>query len=684
MNQLGGNVRKLLVANRGEIACRVMETARRLGIPSVAVYSQADRNAKHVTYADEAFYIGGAAAKDSYLRRERIIDVALKSGATHIHPGYGFLSENTDFARDCEDNKLKFVGPPASAIRAMGDKIESKVIMEKANVPLVPGYHGSDQSLETLVEACKQIGFPVLVKAALGGGGKGMKIATSEADCVDAIQSAQREALSSFGDQRVLLEKYVGQPRHIEVQILADSHDNILHFYERDCSIQRRHQKIIEEAPAIGISADFRNAIHSAAIEAARAVGYENAGTVEFLVDADSWEFYFMEMNTRLQVEHPVSESVTGVDLVELQLRVASGERIPFTQDEVECNGHAIEVRLYAENPSNDFLPATGNLSRLKLPEQTTEFALTDEVRVDSGVREGDTVTDYYDPMIAKMITRGKDRKSAISAMQKALGELQIADLPNNVAFLQTIMRHDKFLEGDIETNFIPKYEKDLFYVGEDFLGESSQSLSVAIALKCMLESHLCGSNSSWGLSDGFRTNLVYNRPVDVSVDDKSVAANVDYLKDGNLLINLSHESSSSTHSARNISVEASTFNMEVDGRRHKGDFLFMPSGNSETIHLWIHGRHFVASFPALDYGSVEQEDGGKKSITSPMPGRVVQVFVQNGERVSKDQTILALEAMKMEYMVKATKEGVIQGLSLQADSKVSEGTVLAYIEEET
>ncbi|UPR02627.1 subunit alpha of methylcrotonoyl-CoA carboxylase [Chloropicon primus] len=673
MNQLGA-VRKLLVANRGEIACRVMKTARRLGVPTVAVYSKVDEMAKHVTYADEAFCIGSAAAKDSYLRKDRIIDVALRTGATHIHPGYGFLSENTDFAQDCASNGIKFVGPPASAIRAMGDKIESKVIMEKAGVPLVPGYHGSDQSLETLVEECKKIGFPVLVKAALGGGGKGMKVAQSEDECVDAIQSAQREALSSFGDQRVLLEKYVGQPRHIEVQVLADGHGNILHFYERDCSVQRRHQKIIEEAPAFGITKDFQNQLHKAAIDAARAVGYENAGTVEFLVDADTWEFYFMEMNTRLQVEHPVSESVTGVDLVELQLRVASGEEMPFKQKDVKCDGHAVEVRLYAENPYNDFLPATGDLLRLKVPPETTEFALTDKVRVDSGVRQGDSVTDYYDPMIAKMITKGKDRAEAITSMQKALGELQIADLPNNVGFLQTIMKHEKFLEGDIETNFIPKHEKELFAKAGE--AERRHWLALALALRCKIEgASAAAAASPWGASDGFRgTGISYRREIEVELDgDDAVVTEVEYGKGGEVIVE--------GQVANMLTLSDSKFEIEIDGQQHRGDFAVADGASGkEAIHVFLSGgSHFAAAFPAVDH-TVEEDQSGKKSITSPMPGRVVQVFAEDGMELKKGDAILAIEAMKMEYIIRASKDGVISGLSLQKDTKVGDGAVLAYI----
>lgn len=659
----------MLIANRGEIACRVMKTARRLGVPTVAVYSKADEYAKHVTYADEAFYIGAAAAKDSYLRKDKIIDIARRTGATHIHPGYGFLSENTDFAQDCATNGIKFVGPPASAIRAMGDKIESKVIMEKAGVPLVPGYHGADQSLETLVEECKKIGFPVLVKAALGGGGKGMKVATCEEECVDAIQSAQREALSSFSDQRVLLEKYVGSPRHIEVQVLADSHGKVLHFYERDCSVQRRHQKIVEEAPAFGISKEFQAALHRSAIEAARAVGYENAGTVEFLVDADTWEFYFMEMNTRLQVEHPVSESVTNVDLVELQLRVAAGEELPLSQEDVKCDGHAVEVRLYAENPKKDFLPATGDLLRLRVPEGTREFELTDGVRVDSGVREGDSVTDYYDPMIAKMITKGEDRADAMGKMRRALGDLHIADLPNNVSFLRDILKHDKFLEGDFDTNFIPKHSSELF---EEPSGEEKgRRAALALALRCALEQS--GSkDSAWGRSDGFRgAGLSYVRQIEVGLEDEEVEeVEVEYLRQGGGVRMVD-----GGEVARILSLSSgSEFEAEVGGEMIRGEVVVSPG----SIHVWTaSGERFIASFPSPDHEDVED---GSSSVTSPMPGRVVQVFKKDGEEVKKGDPILAIEAMKMELLVSATTTGVLSGLKVSKDSKVGEGAVLAYI----
>lgn len=619
-------IRKLLVANRGEIACRVMRTARRLGVPTVALYSDVDRKAKHVTYADEAFHIGGAAAKDSYLRRDRIIDIALRTGVTHIHPGYGFLSENTEFAKDCETNDIKFVGPPASAIRAMGDKIESKVIMERAGVPLVPGYHGSDQSLGTLVSECKKIGFPVLVKAALGGGGKGMKVAHSADECETAIQSAQREALSSFGDQRVLLEKYVGQPRHIEVQVLADSHGNVLHFYERDCSVQRRHQKIIEEAPAFGITDAFRAALHRAAVDASRAVGYENAGTVEFLVDASTWDFYFMEMNTRLQVEHPVTESVTGVDLVELQLMVAAGERLPLAQDQVKCEGHAVEVRLYAENPEKDFMPATGDLSRFRCPEGTREFELTEGVRVDSGVREGDSVTDYYDPMIAKMVTRAGDRASAIKEMERALGNLQI-DLQSNVEFLKRIVAQESFLSGDFDTNFIPQHEADLFPEASKLLSERSQWLALAAALRCKLDSDRSPLESSWAASDGFRApGTVLSRDLVTRVGDDERALEVAYLPGGS---NFEVEG----HRVRISRLSGESCHVEVDGVLHAADYVCV----GDAVHLWLSGAHFVASFPCSDAKSSRDEEGGGNCV-SPMPGRVVSIFVENGQTIQNGE----------------------------------------------
>ncbi|EIE19193.1 biotin carboxylase [Coccomyxa subellipsoidea C-169] len=458
---------KVLVANRGEIACRVLQTAKRLGIPTVAVYSEADRTSLHASLADEAFCIGPAAARDSYLRMERILEVALKTGAQAVHPGYGFLSENTTFAGMCEDNGISFVGPPASAIASMGNKSEAKALMAGAGVPVVPGYHGDDQDESLLFEEGHKVGFPLLVKAVLGGGGKGMKLANSARELPEALSSAKREAAASFGDERVLLERYITRPRHIEVQIFADTLGNAVYLFERDCSMQRRHQKagtslVIEEAPAPGISEDFRRSIGEAAVAAARAVGYVNAGTVEFIVDTDTGDYYFMEMNTRLQVEHPVTEAITGQDLVEWQLRVAAGQPLPLLQDQLKILGHAFEARVYAESPERGFMPGTGTLQRWRIPHGAVSFSHIGDVRVDSGVRKGDQVGVHYDPMIAKLITKGPDRQTALDNLHTALSELQVSGLPTNVTFLKRLASHPAFAAVELDTSFIAKHLNSL------------------------------------------------------------------------------------------------------------------------------------------------------------------------------------------------------------------------------
>src|SRR3954469_5215914 len=441
----------VLIANRGEIACRIIRTLKRMGIRSVAVYSEADRDALHVALADAAYEIGAAPPRDSYLNQANILSAAKASGADAIHPGYGFLSENAGFAEACAKAGLTFIGPPPSAIRAMGSKSEAKALMEKAGVPLVPGYHGADQSLQVLQAAADKIGYPVLIKASAGGGGKGMKVAENAAAFQAALESAQREAKNAFGDDRVLIEKYLQQPRHIEAQIFGDSFGNIIHLFERDCSIQRRHQKVIEEAPAPGLTAERRAAIGKTAVEAGRAVGYVGAGTVEFIAEGEN--FYFMEMNTRLQVEHPVTEAITGIDLVEWQIRVARGEKLPKTQDQLKIDGHAMEVRLYAEDPVRDFLPQTGTLHHLRFPE---------DARVDSGIRAGDTVSIHYDPMIAKIIAHGADRSEAIARLRRALAAMEVGGLATNLDFLQAILREPDFAAGKVDTGFIERHRAAL------------------------------------------------------------------------------------------------------------------------------------------------------------------------------------------------------------------------------
>ena len=447
--------KKILIANRGEIACRVAATARRMGIQSVAVYSDADAHARHVAFCDEAVAIGPAAASESYLNIERVIAAAKQSGAEAVHPGYGFLSENEAFAAACEKAGLVFIGPPASAIRAMGSKSAAKSLMEKAQVPLVPGYHGDNQDLVFLQGQADQIGYPVLLKASAGGGGKGMRVVTRAEDFADALSSCQREAKNSFGDERVLVEKYLTRPRHIEIQIFADTHGNCVSLFERDCSVQRRHQKVLEEAPAPGMSAERRQAMSAAAIAAAKAVSYVGAGTVEFIANQDG-SFYFMEMNTRLQVEHPVTEMITGTDLVEWQLRVAAGERLPQLQHELTINGHAIEARIYAENPEKGFLPSTGKLDYLHMP-QAVQFT-HGELRIDAGVRQGDVISPFYDPMIAKLIVHGKDRAEALARMAQALATFQVVGPATNVAFLGRLIASEPFVSADLDTGLIERH----------------------------------------------------------------------------------------------------------------------------------------------------------------------------------------------------------------------------------
>ncbi|MGO3876020.1 MAG: acetyl-CoA carboxylase biotin carboxylase subunit, partial [Psychrobacter celer] len=454
---------KILIANRGEIACRVAATAKRLGVRTVAVYSDADRGAKHVAVCDEAVYLGGSSPKDSYLKGDAILAIARDVGAQAIHPGYGFLSENADFAQACQDAGLVFIGPSADAIRAMGGKSESKRLMEAASVPLIPGYHGDNQDAQFLKQQADSIGYPVLIKASAGGGGKGMRIVEQSSDFIEMLDSCRREAITSFGNDQVLIEKYALKPRHIEIQVFGDTHGNYVHLFERDCSVQRRHQKVLEEAPAPGVDAAMREAMGTAAIEAARAVSYVGAGTVEFIVEQreGTMSFYFMEMNTRLQVEHPVSEAITGVDLVEWQLLVASGQPLPKSQDDLAINGHAIEARICAENPDNDFLPATGTLFTYQKPEHST-FDVAD-VRIDDGVREGDVISPFYDSMIAKLIVHAPTREQALAKLDRALAQTRIVGLPNNVAFLRYILNTESFSQANLDTALIEREADELF-----------------------------------------------------------------------------------------------------------------------------------------------------------------------------------------------------------------------------
>lgn len=698
----GPPIHKLLVANRGEIACRVIATAKRLGIPTVAVFSEADRNALHVELADQAVCIGPAAARESYLRGDRILEVARSTSANAIHPGYGFLSENADFARACASAGVSFVGPPAESILAMGDKSRAKATMIAANVPVVPGYHGADQDESLLVSEAEKIGYPILVKAVSGGGGKGMKLATSEDEFLEALRSARREAISSFGDDRVLLEKYITRPRHIEVQIFSDVHGNAVYLAERDCSVQRRHQKIIEEAPAPGVTPDFRRAIGSAAVAAAQAVGYVNAGTVEFIVDAGQpahcssashLPFYFMEMNTRLQVEHPVTEAVMGVDLVEWQLRIASGEPLPLSQEALAPRGHALEARLYAEDPTRGFLPGGGTLMRWRPPRNASSFdplTLFDRssneeakasIRVDSGVRAGDKVGVDYDPMIAKVIARSDDRERAIQLLDGALGELQVSGFPTNAAFMQRVLNDDLFIAGGVDTSFIAEREERLLSP------EPVPSLSdVAVGALLFYFQSISFARSPAGYN--FRLNydaeLSLTFTIPTSGQDAHHTLNVKMEgKHGAVLVT---DKTGNACTITSIGIDGDTVSAEVENSRIQGTWSMYKHAEEHILDVWLKNSkgHFqLRRSLAWRWGDAGSSSSVVGSVITPMPGKVVKVFVTVGDKVKKGDALLVVEAMKMEHTVKAPCSGELTELHAHQNTQVADGAVLAVVQME-
>jgi 3-methylcrotonyl-CoA carboxylase alpha subunit len=655
-------IQKLLIANRGEIACRIIRTARRLGVRTVAVYSEADATAWHVALADEAVNIGPPPARKSYLNAERLIAAARSTGAEAIHPGYGFLSENADFAERATAAGLIFVGPPPSAIRAMGSKSEAKALMEKAKVPVVPGYYGKDQDDEVLIAAAKVIGYPVLLKASAGGGGKGMRRVDQPADFAAALTSARREAKAAFGDNRMLVEKYLLRPRHVELQVFADSHGHVLHLFERDCSIQRRHQKVVEEAPAPGLRPDLRRRMSDAAVAAARAVGYVGAGTIEFILDP-SGEFYFMEMNTRLQVEHPVTEMITGLDLVELQLRVASGEALPLTQDQVIERGHALEVRLYAEDPAHDFLPATGRVAHFRFP------ARTKHVRVDSGVRSGDEISIHYDPMLAKLIVWDRDRESARQRLVNALGEAELVGFANNIEFLQAIVRHPAFAAGDVDTGFIERHRDELFAApapaGEEIFASAVLALLLAEGRQTLVTSG--DLNSPWNAADGWRLNLESRREF--------------HFTDGSI-----ERIFALYYGARGYEFDfgagriKATVEPTKDGRIRVafGGHRFDTSVVRQdlTFHVFSRGAAYrlVMTDPLAAAEAIEAPTG---RLTAPMPGRIVHLHIKQGDRVKHGDTLLVLEAMKMEHSILAPRDGLVETIDFAVGDLVEEGVAL-------
>ena len=651
---------KILIANRGEIACRVIATCRRLGIATVAVYSDADRNARHVRLADEAIHIGAAPAAESYLRAEVILDAARRSGAQAVHPGYGFLSENAGFARACDAAGIVFIGPPASAIDAMGDKSSAKALMQTANVPLTPGYHGERQEPEFLRTQADAIGYPVLIKASAGGGGKGMRKVEASADFEAALASCQREAQASFGNAHVLVEKYVERPRHIEIQVFGDSHGNVVYLFERDCSVQRRHQKVLEEAPAPGMTAERRAAMGKAATDAARAVGYVGAGTVEFIAGPDG-DFYFMEMNTRLQVEHPVTELITGTDLVEWQLRVAAGQPMPKTQEQLQIHGHAIEARLYAEDADRGFLPSTGTLRHLRLPQPGAN------VRVDAGVEQGDAITPYYDPMIAKLIVWDVDRASALQRMQQALTQCQVVGVTTNAAFLRRLVLTDSFHTANLDTALIEREREalDIHHVAA-----SDNDWALAAVLAVANDTLHDNDASPWAIADSWRLTGPAARSVTMEHLEQRKQLQV-------------------RDSANGWQVQVGDTSISVTGKTGSTGYVLqlgerLQRGNAirEGNALYVFGndqqQRFNIHDPVAEADSSNDHGG---SLLAPMPGRVVTLLVQPGSTVSRGTPLLVMEAMKMEHTLQAPADGTVHGFRARAGDQVADGAVLVDFE---
>ncbi len=658
---------KILIANRGEIAVRVIRTARRLGIRTVAVYSEADAGAMHVQMADEAVCIGPAPAAESYLRGNVILDVARRTGAQGIHPGYGFLSENAPFAKACAEAGVVFIGPPIEAIRVMGSKADSKRIMSTAGVPLVPGYHGTAQDSDTLRKEADRIGYPVLVKASAGGGGKGMRIVREAGELDAAIAGAKRESLASFGDDTLLLEKYLTQPRHVEIQVFADTHGNCIYLFERDCSLQRRHQKVIEEAPAPELPDALRKQIGEAAVAAARAVNYVGAGTVEFMYAGG--EFYFIEMNTRLQVEHPVTEMITGQDLVEWQLRVASGELLPLKQEQLTRRGHAFEARLYAEDPQREFLPAIGRLTHLEPPAQGPH------VRVDTGVRSGDEISMYYDPMIAKLIVWDEDRPSALRRLRNALADYQIAGLTTNIEFLGAIAAHPAFAACEIDTGFIERHRADLIPPEPRTPEEVLALASLAFLLRQSAEAHgraHADPYSPWHEVNGWILNADSHYDLRLRDAGELYGITLQFRTDGYEV--LVHEGR--TVKAANVALEGNVLSATLDGVRHRATAVF----GSGSLTLFTGGRTWDVK---LDdpLARAEEQEGGSGRIVAPMPGAVVAVLVEEGQAVEKNQPLMVIEAMKMEHTLRAPTAGKVTKIKVAKGDQVNEGVELITVE---
>ena len=659
--------KKILIANRGEIACRVAATARRMGIRTIAVYSDADADAKHVLACDEAVRIGPAAPKESYLRADRILAAAQQTGAEAVHPGYGFLSENEGFAEACAAAGIVFVGPPPSAIKAMGLKSESKRLMGAAGVPLVPGYHGADQDPGLLQREADRIGYPVLIKASAGGGGKGMRTVAASEAFAPALASCQREARNSFGDDAVLIERYVTRPRHIEIQVFSDAHGDCLYLFERDCSVQRRHQKVLEEAPAPGMSAERRREMGEAAVAAARAVGYVGAGTVEFIAEpigdgSGDLRFYFMEMNTRLQVEHPVTEAITGLDLVEWQLRVAAGEPLPLTQDQLAIDGHAIEARISAENPDAGFLPATGRLEVYRLP-PAIEFArgADAQVRVDGGVREGDTITPHYDPMIAKLIVHGGDRAEALARLDAALAQTRIVGVQTNVAFLRRVVRSASFANADLDTALIERERAVLF----EQPGLPIEVAAAGVVAHALAAERAEEGTDPWSRRDGWRLHGSALRRFDIAVGAEHHVFTLERARDGAQVLVRNGERWPFRATAR----DADRHDVVLGERRHA---LTVHVTGQRVSVFSADGAATVDEIDPIAHAGDHAAEAGR--LTAPMPGKVIAFLAKPGDSVEAGQPLAVMEAMKMEHTIASPRAGTVAELLYVVGDQVDEG----------
>mgnify|MGYP005987038727 CR=1 FL=1 len=677
-------ISRLLIANRGEIAIRIMQSAQKMGIHCIALYSDADRNAMHVKQANEAWYIGSSPAKESYLQVEKVLNVAKDARADAIHPGYGFLSENAGFAKAVQDAGIIWVGPPVGAIEAMGSKSESKTLMEKANVPLVPGYHGDNQDEAFLAEQVKQIGFPVLIKASAGGGGKGMRVVENESEIEAGISASKREGLNSFGDDKLLVEKYITRPRHVEIQVFMDQSGNGVYLFERDCSIQRRHQKVVEEAPAPQFNEIDRQAMGEAAIQAAQAINYEGAGTVEFLYEegkpGQNGTFYFMEMNTRLQVEHPVTEMITGQDLVVWQLKVAQGETLPVTQEQLSINGHSMEVRIYAEDPDNEFLPTTGTLDYLQLPK-----LIEGKVRLDTGVKQGDDVSPYYDPMISKLIVWGEDRAQCLSTLKHALQEYQIAGVTTNLSFLRRIVNVEAFQQGEVSTQFIEEFNDQL--ITHDDVKQHHLLAATAhhmLTRQSLGQNHVNASddlNSPWHNQNTLRLNQAAREILSfIRKDGEACSVIVDTLSkcSWHVTLNNNGKSESIALSAR---LEGNQIQYEMDAQGSGASNWYTARVIHHDGNLWVYDSDGESQlqFHKKDYN---QQDEMQGSLKAPMKGTIIQVDATAGQSVKAGDVLMIMEAMKMEHAIKAPEDGKVKEISFQVGDLVDEGALLIEMEE--